>query len=108
MEAVNILYNRQKFGDGRQLRRAKSVLQTMFLDSDLKELAEGGVPIEEVNAMQKQRDEYNKTRLQQSESDASPWETDEQVNSWTYAERVVLCLVKGLPRGCFFTVDRHL
>ena len=52
--------NRQKFGDGRQLRRAKSVLQTMFLDSDLKELAEGGVPIEEVNAMQKQRDEYNK------------------------------------------------
>ena len=60
MEAVNILYNRQKFGDGRQLRRTKIVLQTMFLDSDLKELAEGGVPIEEVNAMQKQRDEYNK------------------------------------------------
>ena len=72
MEAVNILYNRQKFGDGRQLRRAKSVLQTMFLDSDLKELAEGGVPIEEVNAMQKQRDEHNKTRLQESASDASP------------------------------------
>ena len=53
-------YTLQQAKIWRQLRRAKSVLQTMFLDSDLKELAEGGVPIEEVNAMQKQRDEYNK------------------------------------------------
>ena len=46
-------------------------------------------------------------RIYPGRGDRWPWETDEQVNSWTYAERVVLCHVKDLPRGCFFTVDRH-
>ena len=46
-------------------------------------------------------------RIYPGRGDRWPFETDDQVQSWTYAERVVLCLVQDLPTGCFFTVDRH-
>ena len=46
-------------------------------------------------------------RIYPGQGDRWPFETDDQVQSWTYAERVVLCLVHDLPAGCFFTVDRH-
>ena len=72
VEAVNILYNRVAKGDGRQLRRARTILETTFLDLDLKELVEQGLSIDEANAMQKKRDEDAKLREQQSESDISP------------------------------------
>ena len=35
------------------------------------------------------------------------FETEESMDGWTYAERVVLCLTIDLPAGCFFTVDRN-
>ena len=46
-------------------------------------------------------------RIYPGRGDRWPFETDDQVQSWTYAERVVLCLVHDLHAGCVFTVDRH-
>ena len=39
--------------------------------------------------------------------DKWPHETAESMEGWSYAERVVICLTRDLPRGCFFTVDRN-
>ena len=46
-------------------------------------------------------------RMYPGRGDKWPFETEESMEGWSYAERVVLCLTKDLPRGCFFTVDRN-
>ena len=46
-------------------------------------------------------------KLYPGRGDKWEFETEESMQGWTYAERVVLCLTKDLPRGCFFTVDRN-
>ena len=46
------------------MRRARTILETTFLDLDLKELVEQGLSIDEANAMQKKRDEDAKLREQ--------------------------------------------
>ena len=46
-------------------------------------------------------------RMYTGRGDKWPHETDESMEGWNYAERVVICLTKDLPDGCFFTVDRN-
>ena len=46
-------------------------------------------------------------RLYPGRGDQWPHETAESMEGWSYAERVVICLTRDLPRGCFFTVDRN-
>ena len=46
-------------------------------------------------------------RMYTGRGDKWPHETDESMEGWNYGERVVICLTKDLPDGCFFTVDRN-